>query len=122
MENLPEEESTWREHLVVARPNRKKRMGHPRDNDGKYQKGFDEIFKAASYKVKPIPPRSPNCQAHVERVIQTYQHECLDQFVIVGERQMNYISREFQSWYNFQRPHSSVNSLPPADQTMSRFE
>ena len=28
------------------------------------------------------------------------------------------IDREFQTWYNYERPHSPVNHLPPGDQTM----
>ncbi|HBN79463.1 MAG TPA: hypothetical protein DD473_27310 [Planctomycetaceae bacterium] len=37
---------------------------------------------------------------------------------MISPRQLNVIGREFQTWYNYERPHSSVNHLPPGDQTM----
>ncbi|MBV09888.1 MAG: hypothetical protein CMN21_11805 [Rubinisphaera sp.] len=35
---------------------------------------------------------------------------------------INVIGREFQTWYNYERPHSSVNHLPPGDQTMQLLQ
>jgi len=89
-----------------------------RDNDGKFQKGFDEVLEAGKCYVKKNTPKSPNLNAFVERAVQTYEHECLDQFIVISPRQLNVIGREFQAWYNYERPHSSVNHLPPGDQTM----
>ena len=90
-----------------------------RDNDSKFQKGFDEVLEAGNYYVKKNTPQSPNLNAFVERAVQTYEHECLDQFIVISPRQLNVIGREFQTWYNYERPHWSVNHLPPGDQTMT---
>ncbi|TWT61741.1 hypothetical protein Pan54_24780 [Rubinisphaera italica] len=30
----------------------------------------------------------------------------------------NLIGRDFQAWYNYERPHTSVNHMPPGDQTV----
>ena len=43
----------------------------------------------------------------------TLQVECLDKFVVVNERHLNLIDREFQWWYNHERPHSARDHLPP---------
>jgi len=59
---------------------------------------------------------TPDINAFAERVIQTYQHECLDQFVVINEQQLNVIGHEFQTWYNYERPHSEKNGLPSGDQ------
>lgn len=70
-----------------------------RDNDTKFTEGFDEVFKGSGITVMRNTPRSPNLRAHVERFIQTLKVECLDKFVIVAERHLNYINREFRSHY-----------------------
>lgn len=54
-----------------------------RDNDAKYTVAFDEVFKSTDAEVVKNTPQSPNLRAHVERIIQTHQVECLDRFVIV---------------------------------------
>ena len=83
------------------------------DRDTKFTQGFDEILKAAGVKVKKTTPCSPNLQAHVERAIQTLQHEVLNHFVVVSERHLNHITSQAQAWYNEERGHSSRGHLPP---------
>jgi hypothetical protein len=58
-------------------------------------------------------PRSPNLRTHVERFIQTLKVECLDKFVIVAERHLNYVCREWRLYYNRERPHEARGHLPP---------
>ena len=58
--------------------------------------------------------RSPNLQAHVERVIQTIQHEALDGLVAFSERHLDSINRSLANWYNTERPHSARDHLPPS--------
>ena len=84
-----------------------------RDNDAKYTKQFDDVFESSETEVKKNTPQSPNLRAHVERFIQTHQIECLDKFVVVSESHLNLINREFQAWYNYERPHAARDHLPP---------
>ena len=84
-----------------------------RDNDTKYVKDFDAIFTSSNCKIKRIVPRSPNLQAHVERVIQTLKHEVLNGFCIVSNRHMDLILRTAMDWYNRRRGHSARDNLPP---------
>jgi len=86
-----------------------------RDNDGKFQgSGFDGVIEGSGAKIKRTTPMSPNLRAHVERVIQTLQHEVLNYFVIVGPKHLNYITKHAMAWYNQERPHSARDHLPPA--------
>ena len=78
-----------------------------RDNDVKYPPEFDTVLKSAGLDVPKMPVRSPNLRAHVERVIQTLQHEALDRVVVVSERHLNVITRHLQNWYSSQRSHSA---------------
>lgn len=82
-----------------------------RDNDAKYTPQYDAIFESSDAEIKRNTPASPNLRAHVERFIQTLQVECLDRFVVVSERHLNLINKEFKAWYNFERPHSARDFL-----------
>ena len=84
-----------------------------RDNDVKYSPGFDAVLKAAGLDDPRMPVRAPNLRAHVDRVIQTLQHEALDRVVVVSERHLNVITRHLQDCYNNQRLHSARDHLPP---------
>ncbi|MGB7326659.1 MAG: integrase core domain-containing protein [Rubripirellula sp.] len=84
-----------------------------RDRDRKYVDSFDEVFWSSDCKAKLTPIRSPNLQAHVERVIQTIKHEVLNAFCIVTNAHLDGILRTTESWYNKRRGHSSRDHLPP---------
>ncbi|QQS08275.1 MAG: transposase [Phycisphaerales bacterium] len=49
----------------------------------------------------------------MERLIQSVQAECLDQFVILGTRHLDYLLREYVDHYNRERPHSSLEFATP---------
>jgi putative transposase len=55
--------------------------------------------------VKRISYRAPNLNAYVERFIQTIQVECLDHFLIFGEKHFDYLVREYVEHYHTERPH-----------------
>jgi putative transposase len=84
-----------------------------RDNDGKYTAASDHALKESGIRVMRNLPRSPNLRAHVERFIQSLKVECLDRFMVVGERHLNFINREWRIHYNQERPHEARGHLPP---------
>jgi putative transposase len=51
--------------------------------------------------------RAPNTNAYVERFMQTIQQECLDHFVILGERHFHYLVKEWLEHYHTERPHQA---------------
>ena len=54
--------------------------------------------------------RSPNTVAFVERFIRTLQQECLDYFVVFGERHMNHSVREMAAYYREARPQQAKDN------------
>jgi putative transposase len=83
-----------------------------RDRDGAYQPGFDATLRAAGIQVERTSYRSPNLQAYVERFIQSIQQECLDHFIVCGERHFDHLVREYVEHYHTERPHQAKGNVP----------
>lgn len=47
-----------------------------------------------------LPFKSPNLNAHCERVIQTIKHKALDYFLVFGEDYLKHIVSPFVEYYN----------------------
>ena len=56
----------------------------------------------------PIPAHSPNCSPHAERFVKTIRTECLDNFVIFGERHLRYLVGTFVDHYLTGRFHQGL--------------
>jgi putative transposase len=56
---------------------------------------------------RQVAYRSPNTVAFVERFIQTLGQECLDHFIVFGERHLNHLCSVFLDYYHRLRPHQS---------------
>ncbi|MBS0206579.1 MAG: transposase [Planctomycetes bacterium] len=82
------------------------------DRDTKFAASFDEALKAADVKVQKGAYRSPNTNAFVERFIQTLQQECLDYFMVFGEKHMNHLVSEMVVHYHEERPHQANENAP----------
>jgi hypothetical protein len=67
-----------------------------------------------------IPAKSPNCNPHAERVVKTFRSECLDHFVIFGERHLRHLLREFVAHDHGERFHQALDGQlisPPASES-----
>ena len=83
-----------------------------RDGDRKFTEHFDAILQAEGVEVMKLPPASPNLNAFAERWAQTVQQECLDHFIVVGERHLQVILSDFLDYYHQERPHQSLGNRP----------
>jgi putative transposase len=50
--------------------------------------------------------------AHVERVIGTIRREALDHFLMISEKQVRNIIKNYMHYYNHFRPHQGINRIP----------
>ena len=66
--------------------------------------------------LRPLP-RTPRMNAICERVIGTLRRELLDRTLILGERHLALILREYVVHYDRHRPHQSRQQLPPDTET-----
>ena len=58
-------------------------------------------------------PFTSQANALAERVIGTIRRECLDHLIVLNERHLRRVLREFVGYYNTARPHRSLALEPP---------
>jgi transposase InsO family protein len=75
--------------------------------------GIDEVITA---------PRSPWQNPYVERVIGSIRRECLDHVIILNERHLRRILRDYFVYYHSCRTHLSLNKDPPDSRAVESVE
>jgi hypothetical protein len=66
--------------------------------------GIEEVVTA---------PRSPWQNPFVERIIGSIRRDCLDHVIVINERHLRRILREYFDYYHTCRTHMSLNKDPP---------
>ena len=87
------------------------------DRDPVFTTAFGEVFKAEGLRIITTLPKTPRMNAICERVNGTLRRELLGQILIVGERHLALVLREYVAHYNGHRPHQSRRQLPPDIET-----
>jgi transposase InsO family protein len=84
-----------------------------RDRDAVYGRDFN--VKARRLEIDTIltPFRAPRANAIAERAIRTLRQECFDHVLILNERHLERVLREYVRYYNADRPHRSLALTPP---------
>ena len=78
------------------------------DRDPLFTKAWTALLKSGRVKCVPIPAHSPNCSPHAERFVKAIRTECLDHFVIFGERHLRHLVHEFCAHYDEERFHQGL--------------
>ena len=84
-----------------------------RDRDSKFTPAFDGVFSSHGVRVVRTPVRAPRANAHAERWVGTVRRECLDWLLILGQKHLEHVLREYVSHYNRARPHRALQLQPP---------
>ena len=62
---------------------------------------------------RPITPRSPWQNGHVEQLIGSIRRECLDHVVVLGERHLRHLLANYATYYNGVRTHLALDKEYP---------
>jgi transposase InsO family protein len=102
----------WRQ-LIEATPWGRQPRYLLRDRDAVY--GGDFRARARWVGIEPLltPIRAPRANAVAERAVGTLRRECLDHLIIVNERHLRSVLREFGAYYNAHRPHRRLSLETP---------
>ena len=85
-----------------------------RDRDGVYGDVFRGRVKAMGIDEVLIAPRSPWQNPYAERLIGTLRRECLDHVIVLDERHLRRVLREYlENYYHPSRTHLSLGKDSP---------
>ena len=91
-----------------------------RDNDDKFGKRFSAVAEGTAIEVVKIPPRSPNLNPICERFLGSVRRECLDHLIILSERHLRRVLKEYvEIYFNRARPHQGLDQAIPDVQLRS---
>ena len=84
-----------------------------RDRDAIYGEKVQRRIKSLGIEEVVTAPRSPWQNPFVERIIGSIRRDCLDHIIVLNERHLRRILREYFSYYHTCRTHLSLNKDPP---------
>lgn len=84
-----------------------------RDNDSKYGARSARVAKASLIEVLRTPYRAPRANAFCERFLGSVRRECLDHLLILSERHLYTLVKEYVEYYNSMRPHQGIGQGIP---------
>ena len=76
-----------------------------RDRDAADGGDFVPRARRLGTQILLTPVRAPRANAVAERVVGTCRRECLDHPIVLNERDLRAVLREFVGYYNAARPH-----------------
>jgi hypothetical protein len=92
-----------------------------RDNDRAYGHVFTSRVRAMGIRDRPISPRSPWQNGHMERLIGTVRRECLDRMLIFGESHLRRVLASYAAYYNQARTHLALQKDAPLHRAVQRY-
>jgi len=81
------------------------------DNDSKCGESFKRV--AAQIDVLKTPVRAPKANAICERFLGSLRRECLDLILILSERHLYRVVKEYMAYFNRARPHQGIEQGIP---------
>ena len=84
-----------------------------RDNDSKYGRLFARVASGTEIDVLRTPYEAPKANAICERFLGSVRREYLDHFLILSERHLHRVMREYQEYLNHARPHQGIEQRIP---------
>jgi transposase InsO family protein len=86
------------------------------DGGSEFMAQFEQACAEKNIHLFVLPPRSPKLNGHVERAQRTHTEEFHDLYM--GEldlKSLNNALREWETYYNMDRPHHSLDLMTPAE-------
>ncbi len=84
-----------------------------RDRDSKCGERFTRVAKSSSIDILKTPYRAPKANDICERFLGSVRRECLDHFLVLGERHLHRVIKEYVAYFNQARPHQGIGQKIP---------
>jgi putative transposase len=108
----PTADWVWRQ-LIEATPWGMQPVFLLRDRDACFGKAF--IARARTIGIETVlsPFRCPQANGVAERMVGTFRQQCLDHVIVLNERHLLRLVREYVEHYNASRPHQTLALTAP---------
>ena len=87
-----------------------------RNNDGKYGKLFARVAAGTGIEVLRTTYEAPKANAICERFLGSLRRECLDYILILSQRHLHHVVKEYQEYFNHTCPHQGIEQRIPCQQ------
>ena len=84
-----------------------------RDNDSKLGATFARVAETSGVAILRTPYHAPRANAVCERFLGSVRRECLDHLLLLGERHLSRVLREYATYFNRDRPHQGLGQATP---------
>ncbi len=91
-----------------------------RDRDAAYGEVVKRRLRGLGIRDRPIAPRSPWQNGHVERLIGSIRRECLDHMIVLGGSHLRRVMKSYSAYYNAARTHLSLAKDSPIGRPIER--
>jgi putative transposase len=88
-----------------------------RDHDHKYGAQFARVAAGSRIEVLRTPIQAPRANAICERFLGSVRRECLDHLLLLHERHLGRVLREYVAYFNADRPHQGIGQAIPGRAT-----
>jgi putative transposase len=88
-----------------------------RDRDSKFGPSFARVAETSSIKMLKTPYHAPRANAICERFLGSVRRECLDQLLIMQEKQLQRVLNAYVMYFNRARPHQGIKQQIPEPPT-----
>lgn len=79
----------------------------------KYGAAFAPVAAGSSIRLLRAPYRAPRANAVCERFLGSVRRECLAHLLVLGERHLARVLREYVAYFNGDRPHRGLGQARP---------
>jgi transposase InsO family protein len=84
-----------------------------RDRDDKFGGLFDRVAKGVGTRVIKTAVRAPDMNAVMERFLRSVRAEALDHVLVMDDRHLDRVVREYAEFFNRSRPHQGIKQRTP---------
>jgi len=91
-----------------------------RDRDRIYGTVVTCRMRAMGIRDRPAAPASPWQNGFAEQLIGSIRRECVDHFIVLGEKHLRHILRAYARYYNEIRTHRSLDKDAPVSRSVQR--
>ena len=86
---------------------------HLHDPDSKYASHFSAVATGSGIQELRTPYRAPRANGVCERYMGSLRRECLNHTLILNDRHLMRVVREYTNYFNQERPHQGIGQQIP---------